>query len=292
MNKKIAVLIPCYNESLTIEKVIKEFKKSLPEADIYVYDNNSNDGTDEIAKNAGAIVRYEYRQGKGNVIRSMFREIEADCYIMADGDDTYPAEYAREMVDLIINKKADMVIGDRLSATYFTENKRPFHNIGNKSVRMIINKLFKSNVQDIMTGYRSFSRTFVKTFPVLSQGFEIETEMSIHALDKNFLLKDGIKVIKTIFNLYKEYKPLNFFGIIALILCLISIGLFLPIGMEYIATGLVPKFPTLIMCAAIFIFSNLVFASGVILDVVVKKNKQQFELFVNMIESNYNSKND
>lgn len=313
MNRKIAVLIPCYNESLTIEKVIKEFKKSLPEADIYVYDNNSNDGTDEIAKNAGAIVRYEYRQGKGNVIRSMFREIEADCYIMADGDDTYPAEYAREMVDLIINKKADMVIGDRLSATYFTENKRPFHNIGNKSVRMIINKLFKSNVQDIMTGYRSFSRTFVKTFPVLSQGFEIETEMSIHALDKNFLLKeipvdyrdrpegsvsklntieDGIKVIKTIFNLYKEYKPLNFFGIIALILCLISIGLFLPIGMEYIATGLVPKFPTLIMCAAIFIFSNLVFASGVILDVVVKKNKQQFELFVNMIESNYNSKND
>lgn len=313
MNKKIAVLIPCYNESLTIEKVIKEFKKSLPEADIYVYDNNSNDGTDEIAKNAGAIVRYEYRQGKGNVIRSMFREIEADCYIMADGDDTYPAEYAREMVDLIINKKADMVIGDRLSATYFTENKRPFHNIGNKSVRMIINKLFKSNVQDIMTGYRSFSRTFVKTFPVLSQGFEIETEMSIHALDKNFLLKeipvdyrdrpegsvsklntieDGIKVIKTIFNLYKEYKPLNFFGIIALILCLISIGLFLPIGMEYIATGLVPKFPTLIMCAAIFIFSNLVFASGIILDVVVKKNKQQFELFVNMIESNYNSKND
>ena len=225
MNKKIAVLIPCYNESLTIEKVIKEFKKSLPEADIYVYDNNSNDGTDEIAKNAGAMVRYEYRQGKGNVIRSMFREIEADCYIMADGDDTYPAEYAREMVDLIINKKADMVIGDRLSATYFTENKRPFHNIGNKSVRMIINKLFKSNVQDIMTGYRSFSRTFVKTFPVLSQGFEIETEMSIHALDKNFLLKeipvdyrdrpegsvsklntieDGIKVIKTIFNLYKE----------------------------------------------------------------------------------------
>ncbi|MFQ9697325.1 MAG: glycosyltransferase family 2 protein, partial [Zhenhengia sp.] len=190
MNKKIAVLIPCYNESLTIEKVIKEFKKSLPEADIYVYDNNSNDGTDEIAKNAGAIVRYEYRQGKGNVIRSMFREIEADCYIMADGDDTYPAEYAREMVDLIINKKADMVIGDRLSATYFTENKRPFHNIGNKSVRMIINKLFKSNVQDIMTGYRSFSRTFVKTFPVLSQGFEIETEMSIHALDKNFLLKE------------------------------------------------------------------------------------------------------
>lgn len=243
MNKKIAVLIPCYNESLTIEKVIKEFKKSLPEADIYVYDNNSNDGTDEIAKNAGAIVRYEYRQGKGNVIRSMFREIEADCYIMADGDDTYPAEYAREMVDLIINKKADMVIGDRLSATYFTENKRPFHNIGNKSVRMIINKLFKSNVQDIMTGYRSFSRTFVKTFPVLSQGFEIETEMSIHALDKNFLLKeipvdyrdrpegsvsklntieDGIKVIKTIFNLYKEYKPLNFFGIIALILYMVT----------------------------------------------------------------------
>ena len=216
---KVAVLIPCYNESVTIKKVIEDYKKVLPEADIYVYDNNSTDSTDKIAKQAGAIVKYEYRQGKGNVIRSMFRDIDADCYLMIDGDDTYPAENARQMVNLVLEKGVDMVIGDRLSSTYFKENKRPFHNVGNRTVRFFINKLFKNEIQDIMTGYRAFSRLFVKSFPVLSKGFEIETEMTIHALDKNFLLEeipvayrdrpegsesklstvsDGAKVLKTI----------------------------------------------------------------------------------------------
>ena len=241
-NNKIAVLIPCYNESKTVEKVIKDYKKVLPEADIYVYDNNSTDGTDEIAKKAGAIVEYEYRQGKGNVIRSMFRDIEADCYLMIDGDDTYPAENAREMCDLILEGKADMVIGDRLSSTYFTENKRPFHNFGNRIVRFLINTLFKNNVKDIMTGYRAFSYEFVKGFPVLSKGFEIETEMTIHAVDKNFKLvevpvtyrdrpegsvsklntySDGLKVLRTIAILFKEYKPALFFNIWAVLLLII-----------------------------------------------------------------------
>ena len=230
---KIAVLIPCYNESLTIEKVVSDYKEALPEATIYVYDNNSSDHTDELARKAGAKVVYEYRQGKGNVIRSMFRDIDAECYLMIDGDDTYPAENAREMVDLVLNKGVDMVIGDRLSSTYFTENKRPFHNMGNRIVRSLINHLFHSNVKDIMTGYRAFSRLFVKSFPVLSKGFEIETEMTIHALDKNFLLEeipvtyrdrpegsesklntvsDGMKVLKTIASLFRDYKPLLFFS--------------------------------------------------------------------------------
>ena len=242
-NKKIAVLIPCYNESKTIEKVIKDYKKELPEADIYVYDNNSSDGTDKIAIKAGAIVKYEYKQGKGNVIRSMFRDIDADCYLMIDGDDTYPAENAKEMCDYVLDGKADMVIGDRLSSTYFTENKRPFHNFGNVLVRKLINTLFKSNVKDIMTGYRAFSYEFVKTFPVLSKGFEIETEMTIHSLDKNLLLKeipveyrdrpegsesklntfsDGFKVLKTIARLFKEYKPTIFFSIFGLLFFIIS----------------------------------------------------------------------
>lgn len=227
-NKKIAVLIPCYNESKTIEKVVKDYKEVLPEADIYVYDNNSTDGTDEIARKAGAIVKYEYRQGKGNVIRSMFKDIDADCYLMIDGDDTYPKENAREMCDLVLNKGADMVVGDRLSSTYFTENKRPFHNVGNRLVRWLINSLFKGHINDIMTGYRAFSYEFVKTFPVLSKGFEIENEMTIHALDKNMYVEelpveyrdrpagsvsklntysDGFKVLKTIARLFKEYKP-------------------------------------------------------------------------------------
>ena len=188
MNSKIAVLIPCYNEAKTIEKVVKDYKKALPEADIYVYDNNSTDGTDEIARKAGAIVKYEYRQGKGNVIRSMFRQIDADCYLMVDGDDTYPADDARKMCDLVLEGKADMVIGDRLSSTYFSENKRAFHNFGNRIVRLLINKLFNNKIKDIMTGYRAFSYEFVKTYPVLAKGFEIETEMTIHAVDKNFLL--------------------------------------------------------------------------------------------------------
>lgn len=234
---KIAVLIPCYNESKTIEKVVKDFKSVLPEAVIYVYDNNSSDNTAEKAEKAGAVVRHEYMQGKGNVIRRMFREIDAEVYIMADGDDTYPAEYAREMADKVIFKKADMVVGDRLSSTYFTENKRPFHNLGNTLVRGSINRLFKNNIKDVMTGYRAFSYNFVKTFPVLSQGFEIETEMTIHAVDKNMAVEnviidyrdrpdgsesklntysDGFKVLKTIIRLYKNYKPRQFYTVFLL----------------------------------------------------------------------------
>jgi len=299
--KKIAVLIPCYNESKTIEKVVKDYKKVLPDADIYVYDNNSSDGTDEIAKKAGAIVKYEYKQGKGNVIRSMFKDIDADCYLMIDGDDTYPKENAKEMCDLILEKKADMVIGDRLSSTYFTENKRPFHNFGNKLVRGLINFLFKSKVRDIMTGYRAFSYEFVKTFPVLSKGFEIETEMTIHALDKNFLLKeipveyrdrpagsvsklntfsDGFKVLKTIGRLFKEYKPTIFFGLISFVFLLISLILGVPVFIDYFKTGLVPRFPTLIFSGFLLIISMLSFICGIILEVVVKKHRQLFELML------------
>ena len=298
---KIAVLIPCYNESKTIEKVVKDYKKVLPNADIYVYDNNSTDGTDKIAKKAGAIVKYEYRQGKGNVIRSMFKDIEADCYLMIDGDDTYPKENAKEMCDLVLNGKADMVIGDRLSSTYFTENKRPFHNFGNKLVRGLINLLFKSNIRDIMTGYRAFSYEFVKTFPVLSKGFEIETEMTIHALDKNFLLKeipveyrdrpegsvsklntysDGFRVLKTIARLFKEYKPTIFFSFISLIFLIISLVFGIPVFVEYFDTGLVPRIPTLIFAGFMLIISILLFVCGLILEVVAKKHRQLFELIL------------
>ena len=301
MNKKIAVLIPCYNESKTIEKVVNDYKSVLPEADIYVYDNNSKDGTDKIASKAGAIVRYEYKQGKGNVIRSMFKEIDADCYLMIDGDDTYPKESAKEMCDYILNGQADMVIGDRLSSTYFKENKRPFHNFGNKLVRGLINLLFKSNIRDIMTGYRAFSYDFVKTFPVLSKGFEIETEMTIHALDKNMLLKeipveyrdrpqgsvsklntysDGLKVLKTIGRLFKEYKPMIFFNIINLILLIISLCFGIPVFIEYFNTGLVPRIPTLIFSLFMLIMSALMLISGIILEVVVKKHRQLFELIL------------
>ena len=300
-NKKIAVLIPCYNESKTIEKVVKDYKKALPSADIYVYDNNSSDGTDEIAKKAGAIVKYEYKQGKGNVIRSMFKEIDADCYLMIDGDDTYPKENAKEMCGYVLEGKADMVIGDRLSSTYFTENKRPFHNFGNKLVRGLINTLFKSNVRDIMTGYRAFSYDFVKTFPVLSKGFEIETEMTIHALDKNFLLKeisveyrdrpagsksklntfsDGFKVLKTIGRLFKEYKPTIFFGLISLVFFIISVGFGIPVFREYFKTGLVERFPTLIFSGFMLMVSLFMLICGIILEVVVKKHRQLFELLL------------
>ena len=283
--KKIAVLIPCYNEAKTIEKVVKDYKKVLPDADIYVYDNNSTDGTDKIAKKAGAIIKYEYRQGKGNVIRSMFKDIEADCYLMIDGDDTYPCENAKEMCELILNKQADMVIGDRLSSTYFKENKRPFHNFGNRLVRGLINTLFKSKVRDIMTGYRAFSYEFVKTFPVLSKGFEIETEMTIHALDKNFLLKeipveyrdrpdgsesklstysDGFKVLKTIGRLFKEYKPTIFFTLISLLFLVISVIFAVPVFKEYFQTGLVPRYPTLIFSGFMLMISILLFVCGLI----------------------------
>ena len=300
-DKKIAVLIPCYNESKTIEKVVKDYKKALPEADIYVYDNNSSDNTDKIAKKAGAIVRYEHRQGKGNVIRTMFKEIDADCYLMIDGDDTYPSENAREMVNYVLEDKVDMVIGDRLSSTYFNENKRPFHNFGNKLVRGLINTLFKSNVRDIMTGYRAFSYDFVKSFPVLSKGFEIETEMTIHSLDKNFSLKeipveyrdrpagsesklntfsDGFKVLKTIGRLFKEYKPTIFFGLIGLIFLIISLCFGIPVFVEYFKTHLVKRFPTLIFAGFMLMIAMLSFVCGIILEVVVKKHRQLFELFL------------
>lgn len=300
-NKKIAVLIPCYNESKTIKKVVEDYKKALPEADIYVYDNNSSDHTDEIARKAGAIVKYEYRQGKGNVIRSMFKDIDADCYLMIDGDDTYPAENAKEMCDLILDKKADMVIGDRLSSTYFTENKRPFHNFGNRLVRGLINFLFASDVRDIMTGYRAFSYEFVKTFPVLSKGFEIETEMTIHALDKNFLLKevkvgyrdrpagsvsklntyrDGFRVLRTIGRLFKEYKPTIFFSLLSLLFLIISFAFGIPVFAEYFKTGLVPRYPTLIFSGFMLMIAIILFACGLILEVVVKKHRQLFELML------------
>ena len=299
---KIAILIPCYNESKTIAKVVTDYKATLPEANIYVYDNNSKDGTDEVARKAGAIVRYEYRQGKGNVIRSMFRDIDADCYLMIDGDDTYPAESAREMCKLVLEKGVDMVIGDRLSSTYFEENKRPFHNVGNVIVRFLINKIFHNNIKDIMTGYRAFSRPFVKHFPVLSRGFEIETEMTIHALDKNFLLQeipvtyrdrpegsvsklntysDGFKVILTIFKLFRDYKPLIFFSIIACILLLIAATLFIPVFIEYLTTGLVPRYPTLIVSGFIVVLSMLLWTCGLILEVLVKKHRQLYELLLN-----------
>ena len=299
---KIAVLIPCYNESKTIAKVVKDYKEALPEADIYVYDNNSVDETDKIAKEAGAIVRYERRQGKGNVIRSMFHQIDADCYLMIDGDDTYPAENARQMCDEVLSGGADMVIGDRLSSTYFEENKRPFHNIGNVTVRYLINKLFHSNVRDIMTGYRAFSREFVKMFPVLSKGFEIETEMTIHALDKNMLLKeipvtyrdrpagsvsklntysDGMKVIFTIFRLFRDYKPLLFFSCISVVLLAVAAILFVPVFYEYLQTGLVPRYPTLIVSGFVVLLAMLLWACGLILEVLVKKHRQMFEILRN-----------
>lgn len=292
---KIAVLIPCYNEEKTIRKVVTDWKKELPEAVIYVYDNNSSDKTGEIAQKAGAVVRHEYRQGKGNVIRSMFREIDAECYLMIDGDDTYPAEYGRKMVDLVLKKKVDMVVGDRLSSTYFEENKRPFHNFGNSLVRGSINRLFKSNIRDIMTGYRAFSYSFVKTFPVLSKGFEIETEMSIHAVDKNMLIEnviidyrdrpegsesklntysDGVKVLKTIGRLYKNYKPLQFFGGLALLLFIISAGMFLPILIKFVHTGMVPNFPTLIVSGFIAMAAIMSLFSGMILSMIAEKNRQ------------------
>ncbi len=300
-DKKIAVLIPCYNEALTVAKVVKDYKEALPNADIYVYDNNSTDGTDEIAKEAGAIVKYEYRQGKGNVIRSMFKDIDADCYLMIDGDDTYPAENAREMCEAVLSGRADMVIGDRLSSTYFTENKRAFHNLGNKLVRKLINSLFKSNIHDIMTGYRAFSYEFVKTFPVLSKGFEIENEMTIHAVYNNFKLleipvnyrdrpsgsvsklntySDGFKVLMTIARLFKEYKPTIFFSLVGTFLLILALIFGIPVFNEFFKTGLVPRFPTLIFSLVLLVISILMYITGIILEVVAKKNKQIFELFL------------
>ena len=306
---KVAVLIPCYNESKTIAKVVADFQAVLPEGSvIYVYDNNSTDGTAELAEAAGAVVRHEYQQGKGNVIRRMFREIDAQCYLMVDGDDTYPAEFAPEMIAKVLDRGVDMVVGDRLSATYFTENKRPFHNFGNKLVRRSINALFKSDIQDIMTGYRAFSYQFVKSFPVLSKGFEIETEMSIHAIEKNMLVEsvivtyrdrpegsvsklntvsDGIKVLGTIGKLYTNNKPFGFFGIIALVLAVIAGLLFFPVLSEYLHTGLVRRFPTLIVSGFIAIGAIQSFFSGLILETLHEKDRHDFEMELLSIRDRY-----
>lgn len=296
----VAVLIPCYNESLTIRKVIQDFKAVLPpDSVIYVYDNNSTDDTADIAESTGAVVRHEYQQGKGNVIRRMFREIDAECYIMVDGDDTYPAEYAPEMIGKVLNQKVDMVVGDRLSSTYFEENKRLFHNMGNSLVRKSINVLFKSDIKDIMTGYRAFSYQFVKSFPVLSKGFEIETEMSIHAVDKNMQManviidyrdrpegsesklntvSDGVKVLKTIGKLFRNYKPLLFFGVLAVILTILAAAFFIPVFIKYLNTGQVPNLPTLIVCGFTVIAAIQSFFSGMILETINQKNRQDFEM--------------
>lgn len=295
---KIAVLIPCFNEAQTIGKVVSDWKKELPEAVIYVYDNNSSDNTAEIASNAGAVVRYEHMQGKGNVIRRMFRDIDAQAYIMVDGDDTYPAEYGRQMIEEVLHKNVDMVVGDRLSSTYFEENKRPFHNFGNSLVRGSINHLFSTNIQDIMTGYRAFSFLFVKSFPVMSKGFEIETEMTIHAVHNNMSVSnvvveyrdrpkgsesklntysDGAKVLKTIFRLYKNCKPLGFFSILSVILLLVSVALFIPILIKFLETGLVPNFPTLIVSGFIALAAIISFFAGLILSTLVEKERQEYE---------------
>ena len=295
---KIAVLIPCYNEEKTIAKVVRDAKKALPEAVIYVYNNNSTDRTSEIAKAEGAVVRNEYMQGKGNVIRRMFREVEAQCYIMVDGDDTYPMEFAPQMVDKVLYHNADMVVGDRLSSTYFEENKRPFHNMGNSLVRGSINRLFGCDIKDIMTGFRAFSYGFVKTFPVLSKGFEIETEMTIHGVYNHMQIdnvvveyrdrpegsvsklntySDGFRVLGTIFRLYRDYKPFGFFSIFALVLAVLAVLFFIPVLVEYFATGLVLKFPTLIVCGFVMLAAIQSFFAGLILSNMAMKNRRDFE---------------
>ncbi len=301
---KIAVLIPCYNEEKTIAKVVRDAKAALPEAVVYVYDNNSSDRTVELAEAEGAVVRHEYMQGKGNVIRRMFREVEAECYIMVDGDDTYPMEYAAGMVDKVLNRNADMVVGDRLSSTYFTENKRPFHNFGNTIVRSSINRLFNCEIKDIMTGYRAFSYGFVKTFPVLSTGFEIETEMTIHAVYNNMQIEnvivdykdrpegsesklntfsDGFKVIRTIVKLYRDYKPLGFFGMCAAVLTVIAVLMFIPILIAYLETGLVLRFPTLFVCGFIGLAALQSLFAGLMLSNMALKNRRDFEYRLTLV---------
>lgn len=299
MEYKVAVLLPCYNEEKNIGKVVRDFREVLPSVDIYVYDNNSTDRTVEEATAAGAIVRHEYTQGKGNVIRRMFREVEADCYLMADGDDTYPAHHAPDMVKEVLEKQADMVIGDRLSSTYFTQNKRPFHNFGNRLVRSLICHLWHTKVKDIITGYRAFSRSFVKLYPVMSGQFEVETEMTIHALDKNFRLveipidyrdrpegsnskfntfSDGFKVLRTIFTLFKEYRLMRFFGWLAVLLAVVGTMLVVPVLMDYFDTGLVLRFPTLFVSLFLFLSALQSLFTGLCLDVMVTKDRKQYEL--------------
>ena len=301
---KIAVLIPCYNEEKTVEKVVQDARKVLPDAVIYVYNNNSSDRTAELAEKAGAVVRNEYMQGKGNVIRRMFRDVDAQCYIMVDGDDTYPMEAAPEMVEKVLQHNADMVVGDRLSSTYFTENKRPFHNFGNSLVRGSINRLFHCNVRDIMTGYRAFSYEFVKTFPVLSTGFEIETEMTIHAVNNNMQIdnviieyrdrpegsasklntySDGVKVLRTIVRLYRDYKPMGFFTVLAALLAILAIIFIIPVITAYWETGQVRKFPTLIVCGFTMIAALQAFFSGMILSNMSLTNRREFEIQLNQL---------
>ena len=309
--KRIAVLIPCYNEANAIVKVVTDFKSMLPDATIYVYDNNSTDNTAELAAQAGAVVRHEMKQGKGNVVRRMFREIDADCYLMVDGDGTYDPTDAPKMVQAILNEDVDMIVGDRLSTTYFQENSRPMHNMGNRLVRRLINSFWNSDIQDIMSGYRGFSRRFVKLFPVMSPNFGIETEMTIHALDKQFTVKsipsqytdrqgsesklntwkDGFKVLKTIFTLFMEYRPLRFFSITALILLAIAIILFIPIVIEFFQTGLVPRFPTLFCAGFIALTGILAFFTGLCLDIIIKKDKKNYELKVINFDKTHSSSN-
>ena len=302
---KIAVLIPCYNEEQTIAKVVGDVKAALPEAVVYVYDNNSKDRTVELATAAGAVVRYEYKQGKGNVIRRMFREIDAECYLMIDGDDTYPLDCAKELVNQVLERHADMVVGDRLSSTYFTENKRPFHNFGNSLMRWGINRLFKSDIKDIMTGYRAFSYEFVKTFPVFSKGFEIETEMTIHAVNYNMQVEnvvveyrdrpegsesklntysDGMRVILKMLQLYRNYKPMKFFGLITILLVLLAVILMIPIVVEYFATGLVPRFPTLFGCGFMVLAGIQSFFTGLTLEILAAKDRKDFEFRLNLVQ--------
>lgn len=297
----IAVLIPCYNEAQTIAKVVTDFRRVLPDAKIYVYDNNSTDGSPVLAAKAGAIVCREPRQGKGNVIRRMFREVDADCYLMVDADDTYPAHHAPQLAAMVLDEGCDMVVGDRLSSTYFTENKRPFHNSGNRLVRWLIRSLYHSDIHDIMTGYRAFSRRFVKLFPVMSQGFEIETEMTLHALDKRFALGempidyrdrpegsvsklntmgDGLRVLKTILVLFKEYKPLRFFSWLAVLLAIVGLVFLIPVLIEYFHTGLVPRFPTLILSLFLMLAAMVSLFTGFCLDTIVEKDRKSYELKV------------
>lgn len=303
---KIAVLIPCFNEAKTIGNVIAGFKEALPEAVVYVYDNNSSDGTDRLAREAGAVVRYERQQGKGNVIRRMFREIDAEVYLMVDGDDTYPADMACRMVELVRDYQADMVVGDRLSSTYFTENKRPFHNFGNSLVRSSINRLFHTSIKDIMTGYRAFSYQFVKAFPVLSRGFEIETEMTIFAVDRNMRVdnviieyrdrpegsesklntfSDGIKVLSTIVRLYKDYKPFGFFSLLSAVFALTGAVFFAPVFRDYISTGMVERFPTLIVCGFVMVIAILLFMIAIILTTLRVKDRHDFEYRLQQIRT-------
>lgn len=306
-NGRIAVLIPCFNEEVTIAKVVADFKRHLPNAQVYVYDNNSTDRTAELAQEAGAIVRFEPRQGKGNVVRQMFRDIDADCYLMVDGDDTYPAESAYDLCAPILQHKADMTVGDRLSnGTYAEENKRAFHGFGNNLVRTMIRLIYGYGFEDVMTGYRAFSRTFVKTFPVLSEGFQIETEISIHAVDRHWrildipivyrdrpegstsklnTISDGIKVVLTIGSLFKNYRPFKFFNLIALLLLVLGLLVGIPVIIDFIQTGLVPRLPSALMATGLIFLSALSLATGLILDTVAKADRKNWELSVYAVET-------